>query len=70
MASHARPASHILAEDDTPAAAAVPARVSLLHRLFDAIFESQMRRAQCEIDRKLGPGALQRAFRSEPAPPR
>jgi hypothetical protein len=69
MASHARPTSHILDEDDTPGAAA-PARVSLLHRLFDAIFESQMRRAQCEIDRKLGPGALQRAFRSEPARPR
>ena len=67
MATHALPASHIL-DDDAPASAAAPGRISPLRRLFDAVLESQMRRAQREIDRKLGPGALQRALRTELPP--
>ena len=55
MATHALPSSHILDEDGAPAAAHAPARVSLLRRLYIAILVSQMRRAQREIDRKLGP---------------
>jgi hypothetical protein len=73
MATHALPSSHILGDEhDAPAAAAAhaPARVSLLRRLYIAILVSQMRRAQREIDRKLGPGALQRALRTEFPPPR
>ena len=70
MATHALPSSHILDDEhDTPAAAHAPARVSLL-RLYIAILVSQMRRAQREIDRKLGPGALQRALRTEIPPQR
>ena len=41
-----------------------PSRPSLLRRLYVAILISQMRRAQREIDRKLGPGALHRAMRT------
>jgi hypothetical protein len=72
MATHALPSSHILDDEDAPAAATahVPARVSLLRRLYVAILVSQSRRAQLEIDRKLGPGALQRALRTELPPPR
>jgi hypothetical protein len=73
MATHALPSSHILDDDeDAPAAAAVhaPARLSLLRRLYVAILVSQSRRAQREIDRKLGPGALHRALRMELPPPR
>jgi hypothetical protein len=44
--------------------------VSLLRRIYIAILVSQMRRAQREIDRKLGPGALQRALRTELPPQR
>jgi hypothetical protein len=69
MATHALPSSHIL-DDDAPAAAHAPARLSLLRRLYVAILVSQSRRAQREIDRKLGPGALQRALRTELPPPR
>ena len=73
MATHALPAPNILDdEDDAPAAAIAhaPARVSLLRRIYIAILVSQMRRAQREIDRKLGPGALQRALRTELPPQR
>ena len=70
MATHALPSSHILDEDDAPATAHAPARVSLLRRVYAAILESQMRRAQREIDRRLGSGALQRAFRTELPPQR
>jgi hypothetical protein len=71
MAAHALPSSHILDDDDdAPAAAHAPARLSLLRRLYVAILVSQSRRAQREIDRKLGPGALQRALRTELPPPR
>ena len=70
MATHALPAPHILDDEhDAAASAHAPARPSLLRRLYIAILVSQMRRAQREIDRKLGPGALQRALRTE-FPPR
>jgi hypothetical protein len=63
MATHALPASHIVDVEDAPAAAHAPARQrSMLRRLYDAILQSQMRRAQIEIDRKFGSGALTRAF--------
>lgn len=73
MATHALPSSHILDDEDhapATAAAHAPARVSLLRRLYIAILVSQMRRAEREIDRKLGPGALQRALRTEIPPQR
>ena len=72
MATHALPASHILDDEDAhdAAAAHAPARPSLLRRLYIAILVSQMRRAQREIDRKLGPGALQRALRTGIPPQR
>ena len=72
MATHALPSLHIVDDGDAPAAAAThaPARPSLLRRLYIAILVSQMRRAQREIDRKLGPGALQRALRTEIPPQR
>ena len=71
MATHALPASHIVNDENAPAAIAyAPARPSLLRRLYIAILVSQMRRAQREIDRKLGPGALQRALRTEFPPHR
>jgi hypothetical protein len=43
---------------------------SLLRRLYDAFTAAQMRRAQREVDRILGPGALHRAFRAELPPER
>jgi hypothetical protein len=60
-------ASRILADQDAPAATArTPSRQpSLLRRLFDAIAESQMRRAHREI--VLGPGRFE-ALRG-PLPP-
>jgi hypothetical protein len=70
MATHALPSSHIIDDEADAAAAHAPARVSLLRRLYIAILVSQSRRAQIEIDRKLGPGALQRAFRTEFPPQR
>ena len=70
MATQALPSSHILDDDEDDAPAAAPARISPLRRLYDAVLESQMRRAQREIDRKLGPGALQRAMRAELPPQR
>lgn len=73
MATHALPAPNILDDEDAApatAAAHAPARVSLLRRLYIAILVSQMRRAEREIDRKLGPGALQRALRTEIPPQR
>ena len=68
MATHALPASHIGDDEDAPAAI-IPSRPSLMRRLYDAVLESQMRRARLEIDRKLGPGTLDRARRAE-LPPR
>ena len=70
MATHALPSSHIIDDEDDAPATHAPARVPLLRRIYIAILVSQMRRAQREIDRKLGPGALQRAFRTELPPPR
>jgi len=63
MATHALPAAHIL-DDDAPAAASH--KPSLMRRMFDAIVEAQRRRAQREISRILGPGALQLMSGGEP----
>ena len=68
MATHALTSSHILDDEDAPAAAA-PAP-SLMRRLFDAFTEAQMRRAQREVDRILGPGSLHRAQRAALPPER
>ena len=38
--------------------------------VYDAFTEAQMRRAQREVDRILGPGSLHRAFRAELPPER
>src|SRR5215203_5254734 len=70
MATHALPSSHIIDDEHTRVTSRAPARVSLLRRLYIAILVSQMRRAQREIDRKLGPGALQRALRTGIPPQR
>ena len=37
MATHALPASHIIDDEDAPAAADAPSRVSLLRRVYDAV---------------------------------
>ena len=70
--THALSSSHILTGDDAadtaPAAIASPRRRTLLRRVYDAILESQMRRAHREIARVLGPRALSEAFRA-PLPP-
>jgi hypothetical protein len=67
--SHILPSSHII-DDDAPVTA-VPSRGrTLLHRLYKAMLETQSRRAQREIDRVLGPGALARAFSAELPPER
>ena len=67
MATDALPSCHILGHDDA-AMAHAPSRPSLMRRFYIAMLVSQMRRAQREIDRKLGPGA-RRAIRAE-LPPR
>jgi hypothetical protein len=70
--THALSSSHILTGDDAadtaPAAIASRRRRTLLRRVYDAILESQMRRAHREIARVLGPRALSEAFRA-PLPP-
>jgi hypothetical protein len=76
MATHTLQASTFQAshidDEDIAAAPAAPAlrRPSFFRRLHDAILESQMRRAQREIDRILGPGALKHASRTELPPDR
>ena len=75
MATHALTSSHILDNNDAPAAAALapslaPPQPSLMRRLFDAFTEAQMRRARREVDRILGPGSLHRAQRAELPPER
>jgi hypothetical protein len=71
MATHALPSSRITASHFAPTGAALaPSRPSLLRRLYIAILVSQMRRAQREIDRKLGPGAWDRVKRINPPPER
>jgi hypothetical protein len=64
--------SHIADADDAPVAStqATSLQPSLLRRLYDAFTAAQMRRAQREVDRILGPGALHRAFRAELPPER
>jgi hypothetical protein len=71
MATHALPSSHILDDDDAPAAP--PARTekpSLMRRLYDAMIEAQTRRAAREVDRMLGRGTFARAMRGELPPER
>jgi hypothetical protein len=74
MATHALPSSALsspIADDDAPAAsAAASLQPSLLRRLYDAFTAAQMRRAQREVDRILGPGSLHRALRAELPPER
>ena len=72
MATHALPSSHILDDDDAPAAAHAPSRASrrCCAASTSPFWYAQMRRAQREIDRMLGPGALHRAFRTELPPQR
>ncbi len=76
LPSHALSSSHIV-DDVTPATRTlvpslnVPSsQPSLMRRLFDAFTAAQMRRAQREVDRILGPGSLHRAFRAELPPER
>ena len=69
--THALPSSHIIDDEDAPATrAATPVFGPSLRRFYDALIESQMRRAQREIDRVLGPGALARALATEMPPER
>ncbi len=76
MATHALPShalsSHIVDTDDAPVASAPTASLqpSLLRRLYDAFTAAQMRHAQREVDRILGPRALHRSFRAELPPER
>jgi hypothetical protein len=69
MTVYERFASHVISEQTIPATAQpvvatgkpkLPFRV----RFHDALLETQRQRAQREIDRKLGPGALQHAIRT------
>lgn len=72
MTSHALPSSHILDDDETPAAA-LPAPTNkppLMRRLYDAMIEAQTRRAAREVDRMLGRGTFARAMRDEWPPER
>jgi hypothetical protein len=69
MATHALPASHIIDEEYTPAANASALRPSPMRRFYDAMIEMQMRRAQREIDRVLGPDGFKHAL-SVKLPPR
>lgn len=65
MATHALPASRIfdeVAPQAPPHARRTSQRITLLRRLYNAILQSQMRRAQRDIDRVLGHGALRRDF--------
>jgi len=72
LSSSALSSSHIVDADDAPVASAPVAALqpSLLRRLFDAFTAAQMRRAQREVDRILGPGSLHRAFRAQLPPER
>ena len=72
MATHALPSSRIIASTTTrpPPRRCAPSRPSLLRRLYIAFLVSQMRRAQREIDRILGPRRSHRAHRAELPPQR
>jgi len=75
MATHALSSSALsshIADDDAPVAStqATSLQPSLLRRLYDAFTAAQMRRAQREVDRILGPGSLHRALRAELPPER
>jgi hypothetical protein len=75
MATHALSSSHALSTslidaDGAPTVrtSALSLQPSLMRRVYDAFTAAQMRRAQREVDRILGPGSLHRAFRA-PLPP-
>lgn len=85
MATHALSSSHALAlspsralsthvvdADDAPTArtSALSLQPSLMRRMFDAFTTSQMRRAQREVDRILGPGSFHRTLPSQRPPAR
>ena len=76
MATHALPShalsSHIVDADDAPVAdiSAASLQPSLMRRLYDAFTAAQMRHAQREVDRILGPRSLHRPFRAELPPQR
>ncbi len=61
MATQALPSSHIL--DDEHPRVAQARKPALLQRLFDAMVESQTRRAMRDIERVLGHGGLERLQR-------
>jgi hypothetical protein len=63
FAPHVLPEQAKLVAAKPVAAATKPAR-SFWVRFYDALLETQRQRAQREIDRKLGPGALQHAMRT------
>jgi hypothetical protein len=63
--------SHIDDEDEPVAATiATSSQPSLMRRVYDAFTASQMRRAQREVDRILGPGSFRRALRAQLPPER
>jgi len=72
MATHALPSSALSSSHiaDAPVASAPASQPSLLRRLYDAFTAAQMRHAQREVDRILGPRALHRSFRAELPPER
>ena len=60
--TQALPSSHIADDEAALFAAHAPSlKPSFMRRLFDALVEAQMRRAQREVNRILGPRALERA---------
>ena len=66
MATHTLPAgaaAHITGAFAEPPALA--ARPPIFHRLYNAMIEAQMRRAEREVDLRLGLGALAQASRGE-----
>jgi hypothetical protein len=72
MATQTLPSSNILDEDDAAPQTAAPAesrQPSLMHRFYDALVETQHRRAQREVDRVLGYGVYRRTVQT-PLPPK
>jgi hypothetical protein len=70
MATHALPSPRILDDDETAAAPALPLKPSLMRRVYDALVETQRRRAQREIDRVLGPDSTARILSTDLPPER
>jgi hypothetical protein len=70
MATDVFHASHIADDEAAPLvhARAPSGRASFMRRFYDALIETQARRARIEIDRKLGAGAFERARRMQLPP--